>query len=345
MNYPPLKDVGTLVETISNLMSREKKLGDQYLMIKQGKKLDSDRYKISSISEQPEKECSMNGSGIRSQPLPPKTISSEYVSLKSINDLPQVHRTGGYPHTHPKHEIAESIGHIAEGLFDLGSKTVNTASVAIATIQKQYEVHRHAAVDHPLQSHHAFEQNKDYSIDYRPDTSERSKSGLNKSFQEYRPYIPESSKQNTIDIAKQSSDSTDDQDSYAEGESIEGLDDSVEKRSTLSTEKSPHALASMLEKSVDTLMKHFKDRLSTNADTNAGSETEDPISQLHSSSIIPDQIWDAMADIDLVRKELLSQGAIASIDFSNSSLKSSGNSREKRGSKPRKAEKRLSWQL
>jgi hypothetical protein len=170
-------------------------------------------------------------------------------------------------------------------------------------------------------------------------------SGLNKSFQEYRPYVPESSKQNPIDIAKQPSDSTDEQYSYAEGESIEGLDDSVEKRLPLSTEKSPHELASMLEKSVDTLMKHFNDRLSTNADTTANSETEDPISQLHSSSIIPDQIWDAMADIDLVRKELLSQAAIASIDFSNSSLKSSGNSREKRGSKPRKAEKRLSWQL
>lgn len=85
-----------------------------------------------------------------------------------------------------------------------------------------------------------------------------------------------------------------------------------------SRRKSPKELAKKLEKSVRTLMSHFNEKIDE-ADTESGGLGDSHKSVL-SGSIIPDSIWEAMAEIDLVRKELLQQSAIESLSRSDRSL-------------------------
>jgi hypothetical protein len=249
------------------------------------------------------------------------------------------------PSTTPsKKDVAESIGAVAEGLLDLGSKTVDfgsrTAAAALASIEEKYRVHVHTTMDHPLKD------------DGSP--SERGDSGTDGYVIQYRPMS------NQVDAVQSAAEETPpiegtlpDEDSIQElieesaGESdrFEGLDDSFQSKLSVaksigdSIQKPPGELASMLEKSVGTLMKHFNERMTS------GKEAGDIEDSQHSSSVIPVEIWDAMADIDLVRKELLSQAAIAAIDHARSSrsLRSSNNSG--RGRTSSAAESRLSWQL
>ena len=100
-----------------------------------------------------------------------------------------------------------------------------------------------------------------------------------------------------------------------------------------------------------TLMKHFNDCLSTEADSILGdSSTHCSMNNNNhgatSSSVIPDDIWDAMADIDLVRKELLSQAAVADLSKSSASLRSSGGSGSNAGRVGRRrGSGRPSWHL
>jgi len=108
----------------------------------------------------------------------------------------------------------------------------------------------------------------------------------------------------------------------------DGLDDSfisASKSIGESIHKNPKELAYTLEKSVSTLLKHFNDQLSVEADYVP--KDGGPMINSQSSSVIPGEIWDAMADIDLVRKELLSQAALATMVDSSTYFRSSGNSR------------------
>jgi len=56
-------------------------------------------------------------------------------------------------------------------------------------------------------------------------------------------------------------------------------------------------------------MKHFYDQMRAHADT---SPTSNGVSD--QTMMIPGAIWDAMADIDQVRKDLLSQSATKQLD-------------------------------
>ncbi|KAL7463919.1 hypothetical protein ACHAXS_004270 [Conticribra weissflogii] len=85
-----------------------------------------------------------------------------------------------------------------------------------------------------------------------------------------------------------------------------------------STRKSPKDLAKKLEKSVRTLMSHFNEKIDE-ADSESGGLGDSHKSAL-SGSVIPDSIWEAMAEIDLVRKELLQQSAMESLSKSDRSL-------------------------
>ncbi|KAL7548775.1 hypothetical protein ACHAWF_017250 [Thalassiosira exigua] len=372
MNYPPLRDIGTLVETISDLLSRERKIANQYQQqqLVAGERrlskqyLPSESYKISSITEHPLHEGgAIDESGTSREDQAPLSLPQpnggqdngnvdrqDDFSLRGVDDeLPRVYRMGRRsPSTTPsKKDVAESIGAVAEGLLDLGSKTVDfgsrTAAAALASIEEKYRVHVHTTMDHPL--------NDDGS------PSERGGSGTDGYVIQYRPVSAES---NQVDAVQSAAEETPpiegkfpDEDSIQElieesaGESdrFEGLDDSFQSKLSVaksigdSIQKPPGELASMLEKSVGTLMKHFNERMTS------AKEADDIGDSQHSSSVIPVEIWDAMADIDLVRKELLSQAAIAAIDHARSSrsLRSSNNSG--RGRTSSAAESRLSWQL
>jgi TBC1 domain family protein 5 len=89
---------------------------------------------------------------------------------------------------------------------------------------------------------------------------------------------------------------------------------SVSKSLSETCRKDPKELAAKLEKSVASLMKHFNDQICAHADTNGVR----PNNQ-HQPIMIPEDIWDAMADIDQVRKDLMAQCATEQLDKAPSS--------------------------
>ncbi|KAL7541659.1 hypothetical protein ACHAXR_011116 [Thalassiosira sp. AJA248-18] len=356
MNYPPMDSANVLllVETISNLLTRETKISNQYLVSKERKLskqyLPSKNYKISSITEHPlDSSYHSHHSSPRSGPL--ENVygdgqRNEFIQ-KIQDEVPLVYRTGGGSQAQPRkqevdetlvrdptlgnslgHDVADSLGNFAEGLFDFGSKTVDLGSSAIANIQKKYEVRRQAA-DHPLQNNgiplnignsNNDERSDDYVIKYRPRSS--SQQAIDNT------ELPIAK----LDLLDQMFDA-EDAGGAADDDSTEGMDSIASKLSASksigdSIQKTPTELASMLDKSVGILMAHFNERLSFAA--NAASAPEDDIgNSLHSGhSMLPPEIWNAMADIDLVKKELLTQAALTSMDLarSSTSLRSSGNS-------------------
>ena len=79
-------------------------------------------------------------------------------------------------------------------------------------------------------------------------------------------------------------------------------------RNNLTTRKSPKSLALKLDKSVKTLMTHFELQQRHLAD-------DIPASTVNGGTrIIPEEIWEAMAAIDAVKKELLTQDALETLE-------------------------------
>jgi len=313
MNYPPLDDIRPLLETIRDLLAKEKKISSEYYQVSGERKL-SKQFALEAITT-PKKihdplraNCIDDDSQFHSLRADPPSLGfkedvnrndfSAHLVLKKIDELPRVYRTGGRTQTtHQIHDVAESIGSIAGGLLNFGSKT---AYAAIANIQKHVEVH-HRSVDHPLQSD---------TITSKINGSGTAVRGDNFSI-EYRPHAPNSLEQNTVNVAYSVEDErleklrtsehkeTNDADSQASDVS----DDSVSKCMEESTQKKKKELANMLDRSVTKLMNHFQGR-----------------------PTIPHEIWDALADIDIVKKELLQQASMESFDRVRKASEESGSS-------------------
>ncbi len=78
-----------------------------------------------------------------------------------------------------------------------------------------------------------------------------------------------------------------------------------------SIRKSPKSLAQKLDRSVKTLMRHFEKQQQQQQNM-----TEDRPTSAGATMIIPEEIWEAMAAIDAVKKELLTQDALATLEKS-----------------------------
>jgi len=341
MNYTPIEDIGSLVVMISKLLKREQKISSQLLKERQlsQQSLLSESYRISSITEHPfETNDSMNESW--DDPLRADPLSSQLI--EDVNGLTRVYRTGENSQVQPrKQDVAESLGNIAEGLFDFGSIA---ASAAIATIQNKYDNRSQAAVYHPLQNNDTPSNQKEgFVIKYRPidqTPKQRTANVMHMPMGE-KLQLPIGENTSERDLIEELINSEDGED--ADSVSEDDLDVSFASKLSVSEkigesiQKSPKELATMLEKSVATLMKHFDERLSTEEEGGPSIGNSQ-----HSSSVIPDEIWDAMADIDLVRKELRTQAA-NQYDHARScsSLRSSANSASSTNRRGRKG----SWKL
>jgi hypothetical protein len=315
MNYPPLDDIRPLLETISALLAQEKKISNEYYQVSGDRKL-SKQFALESITT-PKKinnplraNCIDDDSQLHSlRADPPSSGFKEDVNRN-------VYRTGGRTQTtHEIHDVAESIGTIAGGLLDFGSKT---ASAAIANIQKHIEAH-HRSIDHPLHSD---------TITSKINRSGTAVRGDNFSIA-YRPRAANSLEQNTLNVANSLEDEnmkktaaadipavrieelktserkeTNDADSQAS----DVYDDSCSKLPVSecmeeSTQTNPRELANMLDRSATKLMNYFQ-----------------------GLSTIPNEIWDALGDIDIVKKELLLQAAMESFDRVRMASEESGSS-------------------
>jgi len=376
MSYPPIEDIRPLIELISDLLAKEKKLSKQYQVSKE-RKLDKQYLPTESYTS-----VQMNSSRSVMRPALSSSVfqdnvyksyvrkNSEQSAESSPDVLPKVYRPGQTPARKQRpaaEEIVESVGHIATEVLDFGSKT---ASAAIASIQKQYENHRAAvdivAIDHPLQDSSSQapppsgRHDDDYIITYRADASIGSKSTnkasssgpldtsdrtektdgseLVEQFVD-RSFIDRSHKSEEDDLVEELFAAGVDDSPFDAEVSIDKFNDSISSQrfndsmkfgdsvrssskvssAAKSVHKSPKELSKMLEKSVDVLMKHFNEKLNADADgklETAASGDGQPIS---SSEVVPEEIWNALAEIDGVKKELIQQDAINSLDAFRSS--------------------------
>jgi len=378
MNYPPIDDIRPLIELISDLLAKEKKLSKQYQVSKE-RKLDKQYLPTESYTS-----VQMNSSSSVMRPAAltssvfQDNVYKSYVRKNSDQSesespdvLPKVYRPGQTPARKQRpaaEEIVESVGHIATEVLDFGSKT---ASAAIASIQKQYENHRAAvdivAIDHPLQDSSSSQpppppsaqHGDDYIITYRADASIGSKSTnkasssgpldtsdrtektdgseLVEQFVD-RSFIDRSHKSEEDDLVEELFGKSGVDDSPFDAEvSIDKFNDSISSQRfndsmkfgdsvrssskvssvAKSVHKSPKELSTMLEKSVDILMKHFNEKL--NADADGKLESVASGGRPSSSEVVPEEIWNALAEIDRVKKELIQQDALNSLDAFRSS--------------------------
>ena len=349
MNYPPIQDIRPLVELISDLLSKEKKLSKQY-QVSRERKLDKQYLPTESYT-------SVQLNGTEQRPALSSSVFQENIQViddqqpyndiaqettGEDNELPRVYRTGQTPRKQHHDHVAESIeqvGHIAGEILDFGAKT---ASAAIASIQKQYENHKHAAtaaIDHPLQdsSEPAGHSSDEYIITYRADAAHLSEKGsiIKSAEQSLNSSVcsdnNKSEQRDLVDelFSQEGKDGFDPQTVSIENFndlviSSDRLNDSVPSKLSEakvigdSILKSPKELANMLEKSVNVLMKHFNERLNTDADDNSTSASAGGQSlsntAAQTSTVVPDDIWGSLADIDRVRKELMQQDAITALD-------------------------------
>ncbi|KAL3827274.1 hypothetical protein ACHAXA_004749 [Cyclostephanos tholiformis] len=339
MNYPPLDDIGPLLETMNDLLAKEKKISAEYVPLST-EMMPSNQPQ--NILDPPRIKCEDHPLTRSHKAAPAPVAYQDDVDGNELraqlafdrNTFPRVHRTGrrSPQSSHQMHDVAESIGNIAGELLDFGSKT---ASAAIATIQKQCEVHWHA-IDHPLQNESITAQvnhsrparrGDDFSIAYRPHSPNHVMNSVfvkSKNVRkdeklrntaadvahfttvEKEPYVVAVNNTEKINTFKHNG--LRDANSVANVESnyrVSNLSNCIDE---VPMQKNSKELANVLDKCVSKLMNHF-----------------------HGCSSIPHEIRDAIADIDLVKKELLQQADIASLNRVRSASEESGSRSSRSG--------------
>jgi hypothetical protein len=288
MNYPPLEDAEPLVETIVDLLIKEKKLPNTYHslpkarrrkpMKQESQRNDARLHPSSGGGNAPSPDLLSDDKNKIHLPNSTTTFCAEgrrqtptHEMIRqnmALNQAPVVHTPTPFNHD----MISGTIENIAGGILDF----TKTASAAITSLHRQFEqgpphsgksAAQPAPIEHPLQ---------------------RSSNG-------------------TMILTPPSTTST-----------------TSNASSSSSSHKSLKELSCTLEQSAAILIKHFNDRaLSVVAEEKEEEEGGSKTLQGEgrrtfnnsngrslsstTSRIIPDDIWDAIAKIDLVRLELLKQ--------------------------------------
>lgn len=303
MNYPPLEDVGPLLATMKDLLAKEKKISTEYPH--SSKEIIPSNPPL-SIRDPPRLNCEENSRS------PSQNEAQSAYEERSPSRVHRARRRSPQP-SHQIHDVAESIGNIAGELMDFGSKT---ASAAIANLQKQWH-----AIEHPLQSEtrtvkvnasQPARRGDDFSIAYRPHYASNSLDheadsefgfGESKNAESEHARKDEMLGKTVANIVPAFivEEETDDvivekistfERRPSDANSVASMFSNYSASKCIGEDpmkKNSKKLANILDKSVSKLMNHFQGRPS-----------------------IPGEIWDAIADIDLVKKELLQQAAISS---------------------------------
>ena len=254
--------------------------------------------------------------------------------------------------------IVEEGRHIVEEVVDFGSKTASAAISAIQQQYDKTHVD-HPLQDASQPSNESDDYIITYRADVDvpdvPDLADEGEKNIPSSPSQRKSKSPNELDQSARSFAKsEERDVVEELDLFASGSSIQSvsieqfnesiekfrksqseelrhsqssdkLDNSVSSKLSVaksigdSINKSPKELASMLERSVSTLMNHFNERINTSDDTSAASGSQSA-GGINGRESVPEGIWHALADIDRVRKEIMQQDAIASLDMQRSSV-------------------------
>lgn len=302
MNYPPIEDIDNLIKLISSLLLKEKSLSQMYE--RRRSQEEDERYVKTAEPEDP----FVTGSGRIHDQNRPRQVAP----LSPETAQPQL-----YAHQ-PKVDVAESIGHFAAGLIDIGTRTVDAA---ISTYQKHQaeKQHQSGVIDHPLQfgfntpsrdkTDQGIGRNDDtYAVTYRNHTDAEPLEG-----QDIIVYKTELRDSQTSEHSQKEEPrrlTGNDTNNLSSSFTTVGVASQGSNGSSSQFRKSPKYLAQKLDKSVKTLMTHFEQQQRNMADDLPTSST----AAAGGTRIIPEEIWEAMAAIESVKKELLTQDALETLE-------------------------------
>ena len=338
MNYPPIEDIDNLIKVISSLLLKEKSITQLY-----ERQRSEDQEVESEIIGDP----FLTGSGRMHDQNRPRQVAP------LSPDTPDIIMAGKFQPVYnpePKIDVAESIGNFVGGLLDVGSRTVDAAISTYQKHQAESRQRQNNAVNHPLQfgfnapPHHVDDRtphsntaDTTYAVTYRNHADSQPAKEQNttvyssgrRSSQTPKRVLSSSFtktiKENEISDSNMASPSHKNVSSNGSASATSiGIDqlengDTVRDQKDLrlsaslnirdSIRKSPKELAQRLDKSVKTLMNHFEEQ-----QRNMAEDVPNSV-----SGVIPVQIWEAMAQIESVKKELLMQDALDTLERSESS--------------------------
>ena len=346
MNYPPIEDTGVFVKTVTSLLAKEKMLTAQSSQKEDsGQRVKARRYQpmtsnepIIAIEKQPvqsqrdeEDAVSQSSSNGGFMGWPSESGENKLGVSLTIATGPEIPMSRDHSsmigpdlETHElqdhKLDISETLGNFASGLLGLASKSVDAAATTLAT-QKQ----RPRGPDRRSSfgrlsftgrrrsmSGNDNDDQKDFVIDtHRPTEEERSDY-----IQVFQADINNDTNKESRGPVRRRSMSNE---SVLSDASCTTFSSRLTASRSLSEScrQDPAVLAKKLERSVSTLMKHFHEQMRAQADVVQDNNSGIP-PPLSRSLIIPEEIWHAMADIDQVRKDLLSRSATEKLERSSS---------------------------
>jgi hypothetical protein len=339
MNYPPIENIDNLIKVISSLLLKEKSITQLY-----ERQRSEDQEVESEIIGDP----FLTGSGRMHDQNRPRQVAPLSPDTPDIIMAGKFQPVYGDPE--PKVDVAESIGNFVGGLLDVGTRTVDAAISTYQKHQAESRQRQNNAVNHPLQfgfnapPHHVDDRTPhsntadSYAVTYRNHADSQPAEEQNttvyssgrRSSQTPKRVLSSSFtktiRENEVSDSNMTSPSHKNVSSNGSASATSiGIDqlengDTVrdQKDSRLSASlnirdsirKSPKELAHRLDKSVKTLMNHFEKQQRNMAEDVTNNSV---------SGVIPVQIWEAMAQIESVKKELLMQDALDTLERSESS--------------------------
>ena len=343
MNYPPIEDTGVFVKTVTSLLAKEKLLiakssqkegPDQRVKARRYQRMSSNE-PIVAIEKQPaqsqndeEDELSHSSSNGGFMGWPSESgenkLNLPEMYRSSMTDE-ELEKNKGQDH---KPDISETLGNFASGLMGLASRSVDAAASLTTQKQQPRRPSRKGSFSRLSFTGRRDISGNDNDHDNDQDSPKESKEhdfiiDTCRPDEEGSDYIQVIEADINDDANKKSRGPIRRRSMSNESALSDASCTTFSSRLTASRSLSescrqdPVALAKKLERSVATLMKHFHEQMRAQADVLQDNNSGIP-PPLCQTLMIPEEIWHAMADIDQVRKDLLSQSATEKLDRSSS---------------------------
>jgi hypothetical protein len=335
MNYPPIEDTGVFVKTVTSLLAKEKLLTArsaqsdslrQRIKSRRFERMTSDIPMVALEDQQDNPEDDKDDTASRSSSCgnfmdwPSQPDLDVSFTMKTRQDRSsRVDNSSAQDNAHDnKLDISETIGNLASGLLGLAgsfSSQKSTGPPRRASFSRLSFTGLKGLGEHGDNKHKS---NHDAQYDFEFDTHQDDDDSnviqvLQADLNDNEGKAHSRPRRRSMSNESQQSglSSADDLNASFTSNSSRTASRSLAE----SIRQDPTVWANKLEKSVNTLMKHFHEQMRAESDTPPGGHSTGSRRPL-----IPEEVWHAMADIDQVRKDLLSQSATEKLEKSPSSL-------------------------
>ncbi|KAL7513888.1 hypothetical protein ACHAXN_011613 [Cyclotella atomus] len=342
MNYPPIEDTGVFVKTVTSLLAKEKLLTAQSaqndgslqrIKSRRFQRMTSDLPMVAIENQQDNQEDDKEDTASRSSSCGnfmgwPSQPESNELDVSFTRQTGQ-HSSGADNSSvqnnahNNKLDISETIGNFASGLLGLAGNFTSQKQPMGLTRRASFSRTSFTGFrglgeneDDKLKDNGEAQHDFEFDIHQKDDDSNviqvlhtdlndnEAREGNAQTHPRRRSMSIESGLSSADDLNASFT-------SYSSRTASRSLAESIRQ--------DPTVWATKLERSVNTLMKHFHEQMRAQSDTPPPNNNSAHSTGSH-RPMIPEEVWHAMADIDQVRKDLLSQSATEKLDKSPSSL-------------------------